>query len=192
MASARTLASALPAADADLRAALIAPAVLHARPMNVDVATDGYPDDWGSWHVEPEVLPSEGGLRARLFVGRGPGAVNLWLEVDDDTPVSAAADGTLGEHADHVDLWLRDRYGERRWRVARMGDGVTAAQPMPGADGRQPSFELPAAWIERGFAACQAAGVSPDYFVERYLEGQDLPRNDAVEYQFRQLIWGRS
>lgn len=55
MASARTLASALPAADGDLRAALIAPAVLHARPMNIDVATDGYPDDWGSWHVEPEL-----------------------------------------------------------------------------------------------------------------------------------------
>lgn len=52
-------------------------------------------------------------------------------------------------------------------------------------------YRRPAAWIERGFAACQAAGVSPDYFVARYLEGQDLPRNDAVEYHFRQLIWGR-
>ncbi|MBL8245412.1 MAG: histidine kinase [Rhodanobacteraceae bacterium] len=206
MASARTLASALPAADADLRAALIAPAVLHARPMNVDVATDGYPDDWGSWHVEPEVLPSEGGLRARLFVGRGPGAVNLWLEVDDDTPVSAAADGTLGEHADHVDLWLRDRYGERRWRVARMGDGVTAAQPMPGADGRQPSFELPAAWIERaGGYRVELRVPIADPALELALDvrdypvaGADLPRASAssatrgLRYRALAPLWRES
>ncbi len=206
MASARTLASALPAADGELRAALIAPAVLHARPMNVDVATDGYPDDWGSWHVEPEVLPSEGGLRARLFVGRGPGAVNLWLEVDDDTPVSAAADGTLGEHADHVDLWLRDRYGERRWRVARMGDGVTAAQPMPGADGRQPSFDLPAAWIERpGGYRVELRVPIADPALELALDvrdypviGADLPRASAssatrgLRYRALAPLWRES
>ena len=150
MASARTLATALPAADPSLRGSLVAPAVLHARPMQIDVDTDGYPDDWGSWHVAPEQLPSDSGnLRALLYVGQGPGAVNLWLDVDDDTPVVTAMDGTLGEQADHVELWLRDRYGERSWRVARSQNGVSAAQPMPGADGREPSFALPAAWIER-------------------------------------------
>ena len=206
MASARTLASALPAADGDLRAALIAPAVLHARPMNIDVATDGYPDDWGSWHVEPELLPSEGGLRARLYVGRGPGAINLWLEVDDDTPVAAAADGTLGEHADHIDLWLRDRYGERRWRVARMGDGITAAQPMPGADGRQPSFDLPAAWTEGpgGYRVELRVPVA-DPGLELALDvrdypviGADLPRASAssairgLRYRALALLWRES
>ncbi len=60
IASARTLASALPAADTTLRSALITPAVLHARPMRIDVDTDGYPDDWGSWHAAPELLPSPG------------------------------------------------------------------------------------------------------------------------------------
>jgi hypothetical protein len=52
-------------------------------------------------------------------------------------------------------------------------------------------YQRPAAWIERGFAACQAAGVSVDYFVERYLEKREVPRNDAVEHQFRQSLWGR-
>ena len=150
MASARTLATALPAADPGLRGSLVAPAVLHARPMQIDVDTDGYPDDWGSWHASPEQLPSDGdNLKALLYVGQGPGAVNLWLDVDDDTPVFAAVDGTLGEQADHVELWLRDRYGERSWRVARNENGVSAAQPMTGADGREPSFAVPAAWIER-------------------------------------------
>lgn len=151
LASARTLANALPAADAELRAALIAPAVLHARPMQVDVAPDGYPDDWGSWHVEPETLRAEsGGLGARLYVGRGPGAVNLWLDVDDATPVLVAPDGSQGGRADHIDVCVRDRYGERRWRLARHGDGIGAALPLAGLDGREPGFELPAAWIERG------------------------------------------
>lgn len=53
-------------------------------------------------------------------------------------------------------------------------------------------FQRPVVWIERGFAACQAAGVSPDYFVEKYLEGRDLPKNDAVDYQFKQLIHPRN
>ena len=78
MASARTLATALPAADPSLRGSLVAPAVLHARPMQIDVDTDGYPDDWGSWHVAPEQLPSDSGnLRAPDYWLGNTGASEL-------------------------------------------------------------------------------------------------------------------
>ncbi|GMU42204.1 MAG: histidine kinase [Xanthomonadales bacterium] len=207
LASARTLANALPAADGELRAALIAPAVLHARPMQVDIVADGYPDDWGSWHLAPETLASENGsLHAELYVGRSPGAVHLWLDVADATPVVASADASLDERADHVDVWVRDRYGERRWRVLRRTDGIGAAQPMPGPDGRQPGFELPAAWIERGGGyrvelrlpqtdpALELAIDVRDYPVA----GADLPRASAssgvrgLRYRALAPLWRES
>ena len=150
VATARTLASTIPAAEARLRAELFAPEVLHARPMRVDIDADGYADDWGSWHAAPERLQTtSGSLSARLYLGLGPSAVNLWLDVDDATPVTAAVDGTMDEHADQIDVAVRDRFGERHWRIARSGNGVSAATPVPGPDGREPSFALPAAWIER-------------------------------------------
>jgi two-component system, OmpR family, sensor histidine kinase ChvG len=207
MTTARTLATALPAADAKLRAALITPAVLHARPMRVDIDADGYADDWGSWHAAPELLPSPGqALRALLYLGQGPTAVNLWLEVDDATPVNGAVDGSMEEGADQVEIALRDRFGERRWRAARNGEGLTAAQPLTGADGREPSFALPAAWIERegGYRVeIKLPIADPDFElaieVRDYpVAGADLPRATAstesrhLRYRPLATLWQES
>jgi len=207
MASARTLATALPAADAKLRAALVAPRVLHARPMRIDIDADGYPDDWGTWHVFPELLTSNGqALHAELIVGQGPGAVNLWLDVQDSTPVLAAVDGTLDEHADNVEIWLRDRYGERGWRVARSNHGVVAAQPMAGADGRQPSFGLAAAWVEQAGGyhleiKLPIADVGFDLAIDVRdypVPGADLPRavastqSENLRYRPLAMLWQES
>lgn len=150
MASARTLAGALPAVDATLQSGLEASAPLHVRPMSVDVQADGYPDDWGSWHADPETLLSPGAaLPARVQLGFGPSALNVWVEVDDKTPVRGSAEGISSEGVDQVQIGVRDRFGERRWRIAGGGDGVVAGQPMPGPDGRQPNFAIAAAWVER-------------------------------------------
>lgn len=185
VASARTLASAIPAAEAQLRKALFASSVLHARPMRVDIDADGYADDWGSWHAAPERLQSPAnGLAARLYLGVGPSAINLWLEVDDSTPVLAALDGSMDERADQIDIAIRDRFGERHWRLARSGNGVSAAQPVAGEDGREPSSGLPAAWIERagGYRAEVRLPIADPSFelalsVRDYpVEGADLPR----------------
>ncbi len=150
MAAARTAASALPAADPQLRQDLLAPASLRTRPMALDVIPDGYRDDWGAWHTQPEALAVRGApLAARVYAGRGPASINLWLSVDDDSVVEAGSDSALAERADQVLIAVRDRFGERRWRLARNRLGVVAALPLVGADGRQPGFTLPAAWLER-------------------------------------------
>jgi dedicated sortase system histidine kinase len=150
LSSARTLASAMPAIDLRIERALATP-VLHARPMQLDVAVDGFDDDWGAWHAAPEMLTTRrDGLNAQLYVGIGPSAVNLWLVVDDDTPVRSAADGSLAEGADRIVIKVSDRYGQRQWRLPRSAAGVVSAEPMAGADGRQPSFALPAAMRDDG------------------------------------------
>lgn len=49
-------------------------------------------------------------------------------------------------------------------------------------------YNRPAEWIERGFEACSRAGVDPEaYFVPRYLQKLDLPRNLEVEVAFVEL-----
>ncbi len=153
LASARTLASAMPAIDPQLHSALATPA-LHARPMSVDVAVDGFGDDWGAWHRSPEWLATRrDGLPARIMVGIGPSAVNLWLDIDDATPVHAGADGSFSDGADRIHIKVRDRFGLRQWLLPRSAGGDLSAEPMPGDDGRQPSFALPAAMREsaRGY-----------------------------------------
>ncbi len=145
LASARTLASAMPAIDPALHQALASPS-LHARPMQVDVAVDGFDDDWGTWHTAPETLSTaRDGLPARLMVGLGPSAVNVWIAVDDLSPVYAAADGSLSEGADRIVIRVSDRFGQRQWLLPRNAGGDLSAEPMAGSDGRQPSFPLPAA-----------------------------------------------
>lgn len=188
VANARTLASAIPAAEEKLRSTLFGSEVLHARPMLVDVDPDGYADDWGSWHAAPERLQTTiDGLSAQLYLGIGPSAINIWVEVDDATPVGANVDGSMGERADQIDIAIRDRFGERRWRLARSGNGVSAAQPIAGANGREPSFALPAAWIDRpgGYRAevrlpLADRGFAMAIEVRDYpVAGADLPRASA-------------
>ena len=49
-------------------------------------------------------------------------------------------------------------------------------------------FPRPAEWIERGIAACRDAGVSPQYFIDRYLHRKQIPMNLDVDQSFRNLF----
>ena len=48
-------------------------------------------------------------------------------------------------------------------------------------------------WIELGLEACRASGVDQKYFIERYLDKVDVPKNVIVEQAYRDLrdgdIW---
>lgn len=48
-------------------------------------------------------------------------------------------------------------------------------------------FTRPSAWIKRGFLACREAGVSPEYFIDRYLHRKLIPMNTEVDQTFRTL-----
>jgi len=48
-------------------------------------------------------------------------------------------------------------------------------------------FTRPSAWIKRGFLACREAGVSPEYFIDRYLHRKLIPKNIEVDQSFRTL-----
>ena len=49
-------------------------------------------------------------------------------------------------------------------------------------------FTRPAEWIKRSFLACREAGVSPEYFIDRYLLRIPLPMNKDVD-QASRTIW---
>lgn len=148
-ASARTLARALPAVDEELQQALRTSPKWLARPMQVDVAADGYSDDWGPLVAEGQPLRDfNGEVLARVSVGLGPNALNLWIDVDDSTPVRAGTEPE-SERADQVEVIVRDQFGERRWRLTAMSSGVVVPQPVVGADGRMPSVGFPAWWMDR-------------------------------------------
>lgn len=54
-------------------------------------------------------------------------------------------------------------------------------------------YRRPEEWIERGFRACDEVGVSHDYFVGRYLDGnKDIERHDGVDAAFRRLYVEKS
>jgi hypothetical protein len=42
-------------------------------------------------------------------------------------------------------------------------------------------------WIELGIEACRASSVDPQYFVDRYLDKLDMPKNLVVEQAYRDL-----
>jgi hypothetical protein len=48
-------------------------------------------------------------------------------------------------------------------------------------------FNRPEAWIERGFRACEYAGVPNAHFVGRYLRKDGTPKHEGVEAAFRDL-----
>ena len=41
-------------------------------------------------------------------------------------------------------------------------------------------FTRPVEWIKRGISACREAGVSPEYFIDRYLLRKPIPMNEEV------------
>jgi len=43
-------------------------------------------------------------------------------------------------------------------------------------------------WIRRGLLACDAAGVSHDYFVDRYLRKLPIPLHPGVDAAMRELL----
>jgi hypothetical protein len=45
----------------------------------------------------------------------------------------------------------------------------------------------PSEWIERGLLACERVGVPHDYFIDRYLKKQPLPKHDGVDAAMRDL-----
>ena len=47
-------------------------------------------------------------------------------------------------------------------------------------------FTLPSAWIKRGLLACREAGVSPEYFIDRYLHRKLIPMDTEVDQFFRE------
>lgn len=49
-------------------------------------------------------------------------------------------------------------------------------------------YRRPRQWIARGLEACRRAGVDRQYFVDRYLEKRDVPRNPVVDAAFRELL----
>ena len=45
-------------------------------------------------------------------------------------------------------------------------------------------------WIRRGLSACEAAGVAPRYFIQRYLDGdKTVPRHEGVEAAFMEALF---
>jgi hypothetical protein len=44
------------------------------------------------------------------------------------------------------------------------------------------------AWIERGLEACRRAGISDDYFVQRYLQREPIPRHDGADAAMRDML----
>ena len=46
----------------------------------------------------------------------------------------------------------------------------------------------PVEWIKRGIWACREAGVSPQYFIDRYLYRKDIPMNKHVDVCFRKIL----
>lgn len=48
-------------------------------------------------------------------------------------------------------------------------------------------YKRPVAFIERHIEACRLAGVDLDWFISKYLKGNDEPRNEEVEAISREL-----
>ncbi len=48
-------------------------------------------------------------------------------------------------------------------------------------------FTRPVEWIKRSILACREAGVSPQYFIDRYLIKKPTPMNKDVDEAFRCL-----
>ena len=49
-------------------------------------------------------------------------------------------------------------------------------------------FIRPVQWIKRGILACREAGVSPQYFIDRYLHKKPVPMNRHVDLCFRKIL----
>lgn len=50
-------------------------------------------------------------------------------------------------------------------------------------------YKAPTEWIERGFMACDRAGVPVEYFIDRYLKkDKEVPFHEGVDEAYRELF----
>jgi hypothetical protein len=65
---------------------------------------------------------------------------------------------------------------------------VLAEMPWIRAQSLANEYNKPLDFIERGLEACELAGVTPNYFIDRYLKGdKTIPVNESVAYQSKLL-----
>ena len=76
--------------------------------------------------------------------------------------------------------------------IVILGASERASNPMfdwEWAEELAHEFTRPAEWIKRSFLACREAGVSPEYFIDRYLHRKLIPMNIAADQSFRESDW---
>ena len=49
-------------------------------------------------------------------------------------------------------------------------------------------YTRPVEWIKRSIRACREAGVSPQYFIDRYLIKSGIEMNQSVDQEFRTIL----
>lgn len=50
------------------------------------------------------------------------------------------------------------------------------------------TYRKPLEWIERGLQACERVRVPHDYFIDRYLKKQPIPKDQGVDAAMRDLL----
>ena len=49
-------------------------------------------------------------------------------------------------------------------------------------------YQRPVEFINRGFEACRLAGLSPEWFINKYLEKEDVPDNEEFTEVYKDLL----
>ena len=103
-------------------------------------------------------------------------------------PASASnnCDSDLSEPKPRASVTSAKPYDASSIRVLRADEIASRFEWVHIADLAK-KYARPEEWIERGFRACEHAGVSPDYFVERYLEKAGVDFREDVDAAFREL-----
>jgi hypothetical protein len=65
---------------------------------------------------------------------------------------------------------------------------VLEEMPWVVANSLANEYNKPLDFVQRGLEACELAGVTPNYFIDRYLKGdKTIPVNESVAYQSKLL-----
>ncbi len=51
-------------------------------------------------------------------------------------------------------------------------------------------YQKPIEFIKRGFEACRLAGLEPEYFINKYLEKEDMPDSPEFMEIYKDLLKG--
>ena len=49
-------------------------------------------------------------------------------------------------------------------------------------------YTKPIEWIRRSIKACRLSGVSPEYFIDKYLMKKDIEKNELVSENMRNMV----